>query len=85
LSPGIELFMQSLAYERLIPVEQSPMEKVSLASTVVSGASQLGPHSLGALAAVIAYGDSPIVIVAVPALIILVGAARGIASALEQG
>jgi hypothetical protein len=74
-------FAQKAAFERMIPLEQSPLDLESLAKLVTSATGA----GLGAYAGFVLFGSSPLLFVAAPFGMILFGAAKGIADALEQG
>ena len=74
-------FAEKVAFERMIPFEQSPLEMESLANLVTSATGA----GIGAYAGFVLFGSSPLLFVAAPAGMILFGAAKGIADALEQG
>jgi hypothetical protein len=75
-------FAEQIAYTDLIPFEESPVGLVSLASKAAKLANS--PVALGAFIGVIAGGTSPFVLIAVPAGIILCGAAKVISEALDK-
>jgi hypothetical protein len=84
LDPVDVTFAERVAFERMIPFEQSPIEMESLVNLVTSATGA----GLGAYAGFVVFGSSPpspLLFVAVPAGMILFGAAKGIADALEQG
>jgi hypothetical protein len=74
-------FAEMLAFERMVLFENSPIEFESLAKlvTTASGA------AIGTYAGFVLAGPTPLLLVAVPAGMILFGAAKGVADALEQG
>jgi hypothetical protein len=77
-------FTDYVMLAEVLPFEQSPLRAASLASLMATG----GLVTVGAgagLAATGAFGGTPLVLVTVPLGIILVGAAKGVATALEQG
>lgn len=71
-------FANEVFYQRLIPLTQSPLALGSLSELIKAA-------SVGAVVGFIAVAGHPIVLIAVPAGIILCGAATGIANALEEG
>jgi hypothetical protein len=78
-------FFDSLAYSAVVPTEQSPLDKESLAE-LLSAASQASRRwTVGAAIALGAVSGRPLLLLYVPAGIILIGAARGIAEALHVG
>lgn len=74
-------FAEYAAYEKLIPFEESPLSPEALASVALRGSGA----AAGAMAAYVAFGNTPLVFVAVPAGMILCGAAAGLAKALHDG
>ncbi len=74
-------FAEIVAFDKIVPIEQSPLSAEALA-TLVTKAS--GP-ALGAFVGFVAFGATPMLLVGVPAGMIICGAARGIADALESG
>ncbi len=74
-------FAQHLAFSRVVPFEQSPLELDSIAN-LVTNASGLG---VGAYVGFVTVGVSPLLFLTVPAGMILCGAASGVAKALEEG
>lgn len=75
---GPSRFAQHIAYEPVVPFESSPLRGSSLAELLAAGGAAAG----GAVGFV---EGQVIVILAVPAGIILIGAARGVADALHIG
>lgn len=71
-------FAQYLAYERVVPFETSPLSAQSFASVLGAGG------GVGGAVGYYATGD-PLILVAVPAGIIICGAAAGVADALRIG
>jgi hypothetical protein len=74
-------FAEYASYADLIPFEASPLDLRSLAS-IATAASPLG---IGVAVAFAVFGSSPLLLVAVPAGMIVCGAAAGVSRALEQG
>lgn len=72
-------FAQHIAYAPIVPFEQSPLEAKSLAEVLATA----GP-GVGAVVGYLAT-DRPLILIVAPAGIIIVGAALGIARALEEG
>jgi hypothetical protein len=83
--PDLELddltFAEKATFERMIPFEQSPLEMESLAKLVTTATGA----GLGAYAGFVLFGSSPLLFIAAPAGMLIFGAAKGIADALEQG
>jgi len=80
-SPDDIRFAECVSFERVIPIEQSPLIQESLAKLATT-ASGVG---IGAYIGFVAFGQSPLLLITVPAGIIICGAARGIGQALEEG
>lgn len=76
---GPSPFAQHLAYAPVVPVESSPLRNRSLAEIVTTSAGV--SLALGSYAAT----DEPLVLIATPLLIIVCGAAEGVAQALQIG
>ena len=74
-------FAEQVAFARLIPMEQSPLDLESLAS-LVTKASAVG---IGAYAGFVIAGGTPLLLITVPTGMIIFGAASGVAKALEEG
>ena len=74
-------FGEYMAFERMVPFENSPLDLESLSKIVL----QATGAGLGAYAGFILAGPTPLLFVTAPAGMILFGAAKGIADALEQG
>jgi hypothetical protein len=74
-------FAEVVAFDDIVPIEQSPLNAEALV-TLVTKASGAG---LGAFAGFVAFGASPLLLITVPAGMIVCGAAKGIADALENG
>src|SRR5262245_51923621 len=74
-------FAEVIAFDEVVPVEHSPLKAEALA-TLVTKATGAG---LGAFAGFVAFGASPLLLVTVPAGMIICGAAKGVADALESG
>jgi hypothetical protein len=74
-------FAETVAFEDIVPFERSPLSAENLAKLVT----QAGGAGVGAYAGFVAFGASPLLLVMIPAGMILCGAAKGIADALEHG
>lgn len=74
-------FAEIVVFDDVVPIEQSPLKAEALV-TLVTKATGAG---LGAFAGFVAFGDSPLLLITVPAGMIICGAAKGIADALESG
>lgn len=74
-------FGERAAYSDLVPFEQSPIDLESLGNLVV----QASGAGIGAYAGFVIAGPTPLLLITIPAGMILCGAAKGIADALEQG
>lgn len=74
-------FAEIIAFEPVIPFEASPLQLHVLA-TLVTKASGV---AIGAFAGFVAVGPSPFLLVTVPAGMIICGAAKPVAEALESG
>jgi hypothetical protein len=74
-------FAELMSFERVIPFEESLLSPESLAklATTATGA------GLGAYVGFVAFGSGPLLLIAVPAGMVICGAARGVAQALEEG
>jgi hypothetical protein len=75
------LFVENVAFSRLIPVWTNPLDLRSLASVLTTGSGV----AIGAWAGVVASGGSPLILITVPIGMIIGGAAAGIGRALEGG
>jgi hypothetical protein len=80
-TPSDVRFAEFVAFERVIPFEESPLSLESLAK-IVTTATGAG---LGAFVGFVAFGSGPLLFVSVPAGMLICGAARGVAQALEEG
>ncbi len=74
-------FAEHLAFDDLIPFEQSPISLESLGKLVVSATGA----GIGAYAGFVMAGPTPLLLITIPAGMIICGAAKGIADALEKG
>jgi len=74
-------FAEIIAFDDLVPFRQSPLKQEVLAK-LVTHATGAG---VGAFVGFVAFGASPLLLVIVPAGMIICGAAKGVADALEQG
>jgi hypothetical protein len=81
LTPADREFGEQMAYARWLPFEQSPLDLESI-STLVTSATGAG---LGAYVGFVVAGPTPLLFVTVPAGMIICGAAKGLADALEKG
>src|SRR5262249_29369501 len=74
-------FAEKVSFEPLIPFEGSPLTSESLAklATTATGA------GFGAFVGFVAFGSGPLLLITVPAGMVICGAAKGIAQALEDG
>lgn len=81
LSPDDVRFAEIAASERLIPFEQSPLSLESLGRLVTTA----GGAGVGAYVGFVAFGSGPMLLITVPAGMMICGAARGVAQALEEG
>jgi hypothetical protein len=77
----IALFVENVAFSRLIPVQSSPLDLQSLASVLTTGSGV----AIGAWAGVVASGGTPLILITVPVGMIIGGAAAGVGRALEAG
>jgi len=75
------LFAEHLAFSRVVPFEQSPLELDSIVNLVTNASGV----SVGAYVGFVTVGVSPLLFLTVPAGMILCGAAAGVAKALEEG
>jgi hypothetical protein len=80
-SPDDIRFAEFVSFERLIPIEESPLSQESLAKLATT-ASGVG---IGAFIGFVAFGSSPFLLITVPVGMIICGAARGVGQALEEG
>jgi len=80
-TPTDRTFAEQAVFDSLLPFEQSPLSLESLGKLVVS-ASGAG---IGAYAGFVLAGPTPLLLITIPAGMIICGAAKGIADALEQG
>jgi hypothetical protein len=80
--PALHQFAERAAYGRVLAAEASPIGAESLANLAtakgVTGAA-------GISVAAVAFGATPLLLIAAPVGIILVGAALGVSDALQQG
>jgi hypothetical protein len=75
-------FAEAVAFDRVVPIEESPLTADVLV-TLVTKATGAG---LGAYVGFVAFGAaSPFLLITVPAGMIICGAAKGVADALEKG
>lgn len=74
-------FAEQAAFDNFIPFEMSPISLESIGKLVVSATGA----GIGAYAGFVLAGSSPLLLVTIPAGMIICGAAKGIADALEQG
>ena len=74
-------FGELAAFDNLVPFELSPINLESIGKLVVSATGA----GIGAYAGFVLAGPTPLLFVAIPAGMIICGAAKGIADALEQG
>jgi hypothetical protein len=74
-------FAELLALAPVVPFENSPLGLDSIGS-IITRTSGVG---LGAYAGFVVAGNSPLLLIAVPAGMVIFGAASGVANALEQG
>jgi hypothetical protein len=79
-SPDV-VFAEEITFSQMIPFEQSPIDLKSLGA-LVTKATGVG---LGAYAGFVQFDGTPLLFVAVPAGMILFGAAAGVGRALEEG
>jgi hypothetical protein len=80
-SPDDSKFAELICFDTVIPFENSPLGAESLAKLVTNAS---GP-AIGAFVAFVICGSTPLLFVAVPAGMIICGAAKGVATALEEG
>jgi hypothetical protein len=80
-SPDDAKFAAMICFDTVIPFENSPLSAESLAKLVTHAS---GP-AIGAFVAFVIFGSTPLLFVAVPAGMIICGAAKGVATALEEG
>jgi len=74
-------FAELICFDTAIPFENSPLSAESLAKLVTHAS---GP-AIGAFVAFVICGSTPLLFVAVPAGMLICGAAKGVATALEEG
>lgn len=74
-------FAEQLAFACDIPFENSPLSGETLIKLVTKATGA----GIGAFAGFVAFGTSPFLLIMVPAGMVLCGAAKGIAEALESG
>jgi hypothetical protein len=74
-------FAENLSFECDLPFENSPLTGEVLVRLVTKATGA----GVGAFAGFVAFGASPLLLVTVPAGMILCGAAKGVADALESG
>ena len=81
LDAEMVLFVENLAFSRVVPIRTNPLDLQSLATVLTTGSGV----AAGAWAGVVASGGTALILVTVPAGMIVGGAAAGIGSALESG
>jgi hypothetical protein len=81
LETEIALFVENIAFSRVIPVRTNPLDLQSLATVLTTGSGV----AIGAWAGVVASGGTPLILITVPVGMIIGGAAAGIGRALEEG
>lgn len=74
-------FAEQMAFDRIVPFEQSPLDMESLGKLVISATGA----GVGAYAGFVLADSTPLLLITVPAGMIIFGAAKGVADALEQG
>jgi hypothetical protein len=74
-------FAEIVAFEPIVPIEESPLQAQVLATLVAKGSGV----TIGAFAGFVAVGASPLLLVTVPAGMIICGAVKPVAEALECG
>lgn len=81
VTPADTNFGYQAAGDKFVPFEQSPIALDSLSQllTTATGA------GIGAYAGFVLAGPTPLLLIAIPAGMILCGAAKGVADALEKG
>jgi hypothetical protein len=80
-SQEIREFIEFLTFASVVPTEESPLEKKSIASLLLDGGSGLGIFAVGAQ-----FTDEPILLLFGAAIgIIVIGAARGVGAGLQEG
>lgn len=84
VGPELAEFAEQIAYGRLVPFEESPLNLAPLASIANAG-SKAGAAGIGFTIGLVAGYDSALVLITVPAGIILCGAAIAVATALMRG
>jgi hypothetical protein len=83
VDPALFDFAEELSFAEIVPFEFSPLSLQSLASIALRAA-QGGAVSLGAVTAFIVVGQTPLLVVAVPAGIVLCGGAIAFGKWLDQ-
>jgi hypothetical protein len=78
--PRLAQFVGRVAIEPLIPVESSPLGGVSLTALAKGAGTAAGGIALG-----MAAMSNPLILLCVPAGVIIMGGAKGIAQGLEEG
>jgi len=74
-------FAELVAFEPVVPIEESPLA----AGVLVSLVTKASGVAIGAFAGFVAVGPSPLLLVTVPAGMIICGAVKPLADALESG
>jgi len=74
IEANLYAFAEELAFAEVIPFESSPLSLQSLASIILK-AGKAGAVPLGAVTALVAVGQTPLLLIAVPAGIVLCGGA----------
>ena len=80
-SPDDVRFAEQVSFDRVIPIEESPLSQESLAKLATT-ASGVG---IGAFVGFVAFGSSPLLLITVPAGMIICGAAYAVGQALQEG
>jgi hypothetical protein len=79
-------FSDASVFREFLPFEMSPLRAESMAGLFAKWAGSGAGTGIGASAAIVAYSThTPLLILFIPAGIILCGAAKGVAKALEEG
>ena len=84
VGPPVAEFVEHLAYDKVVPFEESPLSLASLA-TIANAGTKAGAVGIGFAVGLVAGYGSAFVLVTVPAGIILCGAAIAVAKALQEG
>ena len=83
VEPSLFQFAEELSFAEVVPFESSPLSLQALASITLKAAKG-GAVTLGAVTAIVAIGQTPFLLIAVPAGIVLCGSAISFGKWFDQ-